>query len=487
MNPVASFLARLPESRPVFLGLTAFLLLIFAASNLPWHLDNYDQAKQAYVAFDIAKNGEFWFQHTPAGLSASKPPLMGWISAGLRAIGLPWDLAWRLPSFLAALAVLFVLVREGRLALGAAGATLAAAAFGLNLLTPRLATLVRTDMMLGAFIFFLGWMIYRKIRAGTAWTWREKAGFFGLMTAALLTKGPVIYAFLLPGMVAFPFLVRDRAKRGLVWSGWWTWALPLALFLAWGLAFLWSHPEFYRDVVEREFFSRFKTAGRSDERPQPLWFYFPHLLHKFAPWSALLLALPLAFPAVRRDLRARPATLWLVLWSLGGLLLMTFIPAKRVDRIYPVIPPLCLLLVEFCATAWSDVRARVAAGAAILGALAFAGGYFIGLVPLSVHERTPAVVEFAETARRMAADRGVPAITLPRSRDEGLILYLDVPRFTEKGDARRIWESGRPAALVLSEKAAPDFFKSATIPRAALDSGELRGKNERRYLLFLRD
>ena len=39
-----------------------------------------------------------------------------------------------------------------------------------------------------------------------------------------------------------------------------------------------------------------------------------------------------------------PATFWLLCWSLGGLMVMSLIPSKRVDRIFPVIPPLCLLL-----------------------------------------------------------------------------------------------------------------------------------------------
>ena len=97
----------------------------------------------------------------------------------------------------------------------------------------------------------------------------------------------------------------------------------------------------------REFVGRF---GETIHRPQPLYFYFPHLLHKFAPWSVLMIALALI------DLRSRnwrlrgvfremsPETFWLLCWSIGGLIVMSLIPSKRVDRIFPVIPPLCLLL-----------------------------------------------------------------------------------------------------------------------------------------------
>jgi 4-amino-4-deoxy-L-arabinose transferase-like glycosyltransferase len=483
MNRLASFLEHLPASRAFFGGLLALVLLVFATGNVPWHLDNYDQAKQAYVAFEIQKTGALWLQHTPQGRAASKPPLMGWISAAFREVGIPWDLAWRLPSFLCALALLAMLIRDGRDVLGQAGAALAAAAFGLNLLSPRLATLVRTDMMLAFFIFVIGWMIWRKLRADASWTTSERWIVFAAMTAALLTKGPVLYAFLLPGLVAFAFLAPKH--RRLAWSGWWTWLVPFALFVAWGVASLLSDPDFYHDVVQREFLSRFQEGARDDERPQPIWFYIPHLLHKFGPWSLLLLGLVFCFPQTRRALRERPPVLWLVLWAMGGFLLMTLVPAKRVDRIFPVVPPLCLLLVEWCALVWADRRARIAVGAALVGGVLFAGGYFLGLVPLSYHERTQALVEFSSQARALAAAHGVERITLPRARDEGLLLYFDVVKFADRDNAFAAWKAGRPVALVLSDRNAKHFFEEVGPAAPALDSGRLLGKNERRYYLFL--
>jgi 4-amino-4-deoxy-L-arabinose transferase-like glycosyltransferase len=104
---------------------------------------------------------------------------------------------------------------------------------------------------------------------------------------------------------------------------------------------------FYNEVVMREFLGRF---GETIHRPQPLYFYLPHLLHKFAPWSILLIAIAIFDLASRRwrigtaFREMSPDTFWLLCWSLGGLIVMSLIPSKRVDRIFPVIPPLCLLL-----------------------------------------------------------------------------------------------------------------------------------------------
>jgi 4-amino-4-deoxy-L-arabinose transferase-like glycosyltransferase len=480
VSRVASLLESLPARRGFFFAILALVLLLFSISNLPWNLDEYDEAKQAFVSFEITKNGEFWFQHTPQGRYASKPPLMGWISSGLHAAGIPWNFAWRLPPFLCAIALLILLAREGGIIMGQAGATLAVAAFGLNLMTPRIASFVRTDMMLGAFIFAIGWLIYRKIRAGTAWTMGERWMVFAFMVAALFTKGPVIYAFLLPGLIAFVLVARE--KRGLAWSGWWTWALPFALFLVWlGLGL--REKAFYDDVVVREFFSRFEEGGHG-EKQQLIFFYFAQLLHKFAPWSLLLVAFAIAFPKVRRGMS--PHVLWLVLWAMGGLLLMTFVPSKRLDRIFPVLPPLCLLLVEWCALLWHDRRARVSTGVAILAAMFFAGGYFMGLVPVNYRERTPALVEFSERVRALAREHDVEQITLPRSRDEGLLMYFDLSKFSDKSNAFNDWKKGKPMALVISDRTTEkEFFEEVGKAIPALDSGELKNKNEKRYFLFL--
>src|ERR1051325_11140808 len=86
-------------------------LVLFAVANLPWHLDEYDQAKQAFTSFEMVKQGHWIYQHTPNGWVATKPPLVGWISAGLFALTRSWDLAWRLPSFLATIGLLFLIIR----------------------------------------------------------------------------------------------------------------------------------------------------------------------------------------------------------------------------------------------------------------------------------------------------------------------------------------------------------------------------------------
>ena len=253
-----------------------------------------------------------------------------------------WELAWRLPSFLAAIALAILLFRAASSAYGSIAGLVALGAFGLNLLTPRFATLVRTDMPLALVIFLIGLLIWKKIQRQHEWNVRDRLYLFALLTSSMLIKGPIVYAFLLPGIALFQWRGRARphvAPACSAWSGWWPWIASLAVFLLWVGGGILFQPGFYNEVVMREFLGRF---GETIHRPQPLYFYLPHLLHKFAPWSILLIAIAIFDLASRRwrigtaFREMSPETFWLLCWALGGLIVMSLIPSKRVDRIFPV-------------------------------------------------------------------------------------------------------------------------------------------------------
>src|SRR4029077_19262649 len=355
--------SSLLENRRTLWVIAALIIFLFAIANLPWQLDDYDQAKQAFTSFEMVKEGHWLYQHTPHERVATKPPLVGWISAALFAVTRSWEIAWRLPSLVAALALAVVLFRAAKDAYGKVAAVIAVSAFGLNLLSPRLATLVRTDMPLVLVISLIGLLIWQKIREGDEWKLRDQVYVFVLLTAAMLIKGPIVYAFLLPGLALFQLRAFKERRLGQpstsnltagkpsllasAWPGWWPWLASLGIFLVWVGGGIRFQAGFYEEVVMREFVGRF---GETIHRPQPLLFYLPHLLHKFAPWSVLIIGIA-AVGLRSRNWRLRsvfremsPETFWLLCWSIGGLIVMSLIPSKRVDRIFPVIPPLCLLL-----------------------------------------------------------------------------------------------------------------------------------------------
>ena len=265
----------------------------------------------------------------------NKAAAAGWLSLPFYWLTGSWELAWRLPGYLCT---------PGnssppcpRSSPPAPGLRRAAGGFRLwsKPLTPRMATLVRTDMMLALWIWGCGWLIYRKIDSGQPWTRSEKWVFFGAMLAAVLTRGQSSTPSSCRDSRPFGFS-RPRSAaplfgavggHGSCLSDY----LPHGLSLA-----VRRNPEFYNDVVVNEFMSRFDQSLKAHEKQQPIWFCFPHLLHKFAPWSLLSLALPIISENVKAQIPVRSCDPWLACWALGGLLCMTFVPSKRVDR-FPVI------------------------------------------------------------------------------------------------------------------------------------------------------
>ena len=468
--------------------IAAVSFLLFLIGNLPWQLDDYDQAKQGFTSFQMIKEGRWLYQQTPHAHVATKPPLVAWISGGLFGLTRSWDLAWRLPSFLAAVALALLLFRSARSAYGLTAGLIAEAAFGLNLLSPRLATLVRTDMPLALVIFLIGALIWQKIRAQTEWRLRDQVYVFVLLTVAMLIKGPIVYAFLLPGIGVFEWWRRRHAVvagvgdsgyshkvqfRQSAWPGWWPWVVSLAVFLAWVIGGILFQPGFFDEVVMREFVGRF---GETIHRPQPLYFYLPHLLHKFAPWNLLMVAIALVelhsrkwrLRSALRDMS--PETFWLLCWSLGGLIVMSLIPSKRVDRIFPIIPPLCLLLAAQIGRHGAPRRLDASAlrpylAIALVVALLFTGSYTIWKVITGYRHHRDALAVFGRDVRREAAAHHW-RYEVVSAKDEGLLLYLQKTHFIDPDHAIPEWNQGNLDALVASTEKAPSLM--SRLPDATL-------------------
>jgi 4-amino-4-deoxy-L-arabinose transferase-like glycosyltransferase len=442
MSQIAS--AKTGQNRRMLLIVSVLTVCFFAVSNLPWNLDDYDQAKQAFVSFQMVGQQRWLYQTTPdEGRKASggrhsphhinsKPPAVAWVSAALYQLTRSWDFAWRFPSFATAL-VLAVLVFRGARTFGDLPALCALAAFGLNLLSVRLATLVRTDMPLALVTFAVGLLMFEKLRTRTSWTTRDRVTLFLVLTAAMFVKGPIVWAFVLPPLVLYQLLRNWRPDFPNAWSGWVPWIASFALFCLWvifGICFI---DGFYEDVILNEFGARFHEGIH---RSQPLLFYIPHLLQKFAPWS--LLALGLLLVALRKTKAATgkwlgnlsPEMFWLIAWALGGIVVMSLIPSKRVDRIFPAIPPLCLLLAAQIKVFMADnvIRARRIAAFAIIFAAIFTGAYAAMRVADGYRNHRDALVKFGGEVRRIATAEHLRYEILP-GRDESLLLYLQRPRF----------------------------------------------------------
>ncbi|MEY2492486.1 MAG: hypothetical protein QOH24_1437 [Verrucomicrobiota bacterium] len=468
---------------PAFRVTFVTMIALFAAANLPWALDDYDQAKQAFISYQMVEQQRWLFQTTPTeGLPASgerhtqyhissKPPGVGWVSAGFYLLTRSWDLAWRLPSFFAAAALAALIFRTAKNAYGDFPAAIALAAFGFNMLSTRLATLVRTDMPLALASFAAGAIMFEKVRTRRAWTTRDRALLFGFLVAAMFIKGPIVWAFVLPPLLIYSLFRKWRGDLPSAWSGWWPWVGSFVIFLGWVIAGILFVPGFYHDVVRIEFAGRFQEGIHHS---QPLLFYVPHLLEKFAPWSLVIVLLFVLAARERwrgpgqRSRQVSPETLWLVSWALGGIVVMSLIPSKRVDRIFPAVPPLCLLLAaqikSFAQSARIQPRLPKIAVILIVLSGVFIAGYTATRVVHGYRTDRNALDKFGSQVRQIARSEGLRYEIL-RSPDEGLLLYLQRPRFLTIERALELWQSGVIDSLVARKS---DTAQLAQFPDLAL-------------------
>ena len=482
-------------NKRTFWALAALMLVLFSMTNLPWQLDDYDQAKQAWTSYEMVTEGHLFYQRTSddQGL-ATKPPLTGWISAAIFTITRSWDVAWRLPSLLGAALIAFALFRYAARAYGNVAGLIAFAAFGFNLLSPRLATFVRSDMPLALVICLIGLLIWEKIRTGELWRRQDRWIMFSLLTAGMLIKGPIVYAFLLPGLILYQWRSR-KTSGGSGWFGWWPWVGSFAIFLIWVMAgWLWV-PRFYELVIVREFLARFGEVGTHVHRAQSFFFYLPHLLHKFFPWSAIMLGLAIADLRARRwNIRAAfremsSGTLWLICWSIGGLILMSIIPSKRVDRIFPVIPPLCLLVARQAAGFLNGEKQRARnfrwATAILALAVLFSSGYAASRVVSGYRDHRDALSIFGRRVREEAA-RNHWRYEAVGSTDEGLPLYLMRPHFLKPEVAVAKWNNREIDALAVPSNQTLDFIRELHHSTRRFESVPRKTLRRPNYVLLTR-
>ena len=159
-----------------------------------------------------------------------------------------------------------------------------------------------------------------------------------------------------------------------------------------------------------------------------------------------------------------PETFWLVAWSLGGLLVMSIVPSKRIDRVFPIVPPLCLLLAaqvaEFRRSEKSKALTARCCTIAIIFACLFTTGYAAGKIVLGYRQHSDAFAAFGTAVREEAAAQGWN-YEVVGGEDEGMALYLR--RTPNSSSRRRRWLNGSGGKL--DGLVVPDDELTGLLPR----------------------
>lgn len=461
--------------------LLLWIALAFASAwirLLPWRLEYNDLAKQAFVSVEMVTEGAWWVQRSPDGEMATKPPLCGWMSAGIYLLSGSWLLAWHLPSVLGMLAILFAYRRW----LPPAPAAAAMVMLLWNHMSQSMIFVIRTDMVLAATIFLPVGLIATRLRDQQPLSGKDQGLLLLWITLGLYTKGPVNFAFLLPGVLLFFCRCRNRPASRLALPSPWIWPAALVLFLAWvGIAALKS-PEFVEQVILGEFGSRFQSGESAEGRPPG--YYTLHFLSRFAPWSLLFFAILLHRPT-RQRLWQQPDTCWLLCILAGGWILMELIPSKRPDRFYPIFPVAAFLI----ARAWPQTPGatlRKTVNTVLLILVAANVSYSFNRWQRNTARGEGNFVTFG----REAATRVAPEdlwIQKTAAWATGIVLHAGSTQIVDDEALVDRWLRGELPAVIVCEEGLARFEAAGISVTPALSTDNPRAARPQQFLLLADD
>jgi 4-amino-4-deoxy-L-arabinose transferase-like glycosyltransferase len=369
-------------------GLLLLLLTLFSVfTDLGGlTLRQWDEARQAVSAFEMNQSGNwvvatFGFQ---PDLWNTKPPLLVWLQAGLiRLIG-PTEWAIRLPSAVAALAIVMLIfgfmAKYLRRPLGGflAGSVMLSA---LGFLGEHHAHTGDYDALLNLGEVSMGLSLLLVLETGRS-RWWVGVGL-GLIVATL-TKG-VAALLPLPGLALY-ILAQRRGRRLLLTPGFWLVAVSwAAVAVGWYTLREHASPGYWAAVNLNELGGRFGTPLESNAGP---WYFYLRMMaeSKFLPWIYLL---PVVIPFALRhpDARARRVAWFAFSWAVGLLVVVSASQTKVAWYYVPAYPWLAVLAGLGAPRLATWLLARVSHRGA-RAALAFLLLMFLVLPPLitSLHE-----------------------------------------------------------------------------------------------------
>jgi hypothetical protein len=323
------------EAASVLLGALGLLLCLGAFAPFTKELG----ACESGAVRDVLGGGFILPHYREGGMMVWVPPLSWWTQA-LAVKWLGWtEIALRLPSLLGAAftcALLYGWLRatvSRRCALWSAAALLSCRFFVDAARQPRQDALFAT--LVTAAIVCLERAYRRAGRPQPAWL----AASAITVALAALTKGPL--GFVLPGIAAVLWLLSEGRWRALFRP-----ALLAALVCTLLLVSLWytaayavGGEDFVQLQVINCLLNRF--TGELDMCRHPFYYFFPHVVTGFLPWSLLLPFTAAMLWGARRGL---PTPIKLaVFWFVGFIIFFSIPSGKCLAYLVPVFPPLAVI------------------------------------------------------------------------------------------------------------------------------------------------
>ena len=351
MTPNAARRVKLfdPRQWPKHYWLCVIVVLVLFSGwgqRGPWPAD---EPRFALVAQTMIERGDYFFGHRGIEIYPDKPPVMMWLQATSYFLLGDWNLAFLLPSLLAALLTLFLVFDLASRLFGTKAAVLSTLTLLVSVQFCYQFKRAQIDPVLVALVTASVYAMLRYLLLGAQKRWL----YFGAFLAGIgvITKGVGIIALLL--FIPFALMRRWPAQHtgenhraaALAPMSFSSGAavflfflLAIALWLVPLLLQVWLNPTperlaYLQNILFKQTAQRYANAWHHQHGP----LYFPGVI--LSTWLPLVLVLPWAIaPWWRRIRRRDPRYVLLLGWCLAVLLFFSFSKGKRDMYILPALP-----------------------------------------------------------------------------------------------------------------------------------------------------
>lgn len=366
--------------------LDLFFLIITSGLFFACYLGSHpllvpDEARYSEVAREMLVFSDYITPHLNGTVLLDKPVLYYWLQvSAIKTLGLnEWALrVW--PALLGVLGCVLTYI-AGRILFDRRSGILAAIILATSPLYFGLAHYANLDIEVAVFITgaLLSFIVAQQYPTGKI----RNSGLLAMYVfaaLAVLTKGliGVVFPILVVGvwiiiLNRWQVLKTVHLFKGLL--------LLLVIVMPWYVWVQNANPDFFNYFFVNQQFTRF--VSKDFNNPQPFWFYGPVLLLGFLPWTVYLAQmLTTKIQRVWRDRQRYSTELFLLLWPLIILLFFSLPNSKTIGYLIPAIPPLALLLGNYCSKVWVELPSRaIRCGVVIFILLALLTAAYIVVLP----------------------------------------------------------------------------------------------------------
>jgi 4-amino-4-deoxy-L-arabinose transferase-like glycosyltransferase len=289
------------------------------------------EARYIEIPRQILATGDWLTPHINGVQYFEKPPLFYWMQAGFLSFGNS-EFWGRIATVLMVTLTCLVTCATGWLLYGRAAGFLAAGALATSILGYGLAHIVMLDAPV---TLFLTCSIASFIFAQK--TGRKKFYYYMYVAAALAVMSKGLIGIVIPALVIGGWIVLTNNWKMLKEVRLFTGTLLFLVIVApWHILMAMEHPEFLNFYFIHEHFTRF--ISNEHKRTAPWWFFIAVTLAGAMPWLGAVAGCRLS--AVDK----KSMNSLLLLWIILPLVFFSSSSSKLVPYIFPIFPPLFILI-----------------------------------------------------------------------------------------------------------------------------------------------